>query len=70
MSKYPTSLKEDLEILEKINSGKMELSYNKKNCLLLRIGEKKILEFIVETADAIIELAKLERPDAVKALMK
>jgi len=70
LSKYPTTYKEDQEILAKVDSGAMELSYNKKNCLLLRIGEKRILHFIVETAEAILELSSLERPDAVKALMK
>ena len=29
---------EDEEILAKVESGKMELSYNKSNCLKLRIG--------------------------------
>jgi len=67
---YPTTFKEDIELLEKIESGKMELSYNKMNCLKLRIGEKRILDFVVETSEAIIGLAKLERPEAVKALMK
>jgi hypothetical protein len=47
-----------------------EVGYNKKNCLLLRIGEKRILHFIEETAEAILELSKLERQAAVKALMK
>jgi len=47
-----------------------EVTYNKKNCLLLRIGEKRILHFIEETAEAILELSKLERQSAVKALIK
>jgi hypothetical protein len=70
LKKYPTTMKEDEEILAKVDSGKMELSYNKSNCLKLRIGEKRILHYIVETSEAIIGLAKLERPEAVKALMK
>jgi len=62
ISKYPTSYKDDLALLEKIEAGSMpEVGYNKKNCLLLRIGEKRILHFIVETAEAILELSKLER---------
>jgi hypothetical protein len=57
--------------LAKIEAGDMpEVTYNKKNCLLLRIGEKRILHFIEETAEAILELSKLERQSAVKALMK
>ena len=52
-------MKEDEEILANVESGKMELSYNKSNCLKLRIGEKRILHFIVETSEAIIELSKL-----------
>lgn len=59
LKKYPTTMKEDEEILAKVESGKMELSYNKSNCLKLRIGEKRILHFIVETSEAIIELSKL-----------
>ena len=62
IGKYPTTYQEDLDLLKKIEAGEMpEVTYNKKNCLLLRIGEKRILHFIVDTAEAILELSKMER---------
>jgi len=44
---YPQTLEEDLEILE---SGK-ELTFNVRNALLMRSGEKVILKHIIDTAN-------------------
>ena len=48
---YPTSYEEDLEILE----TNKELTFNTRNAVLMRSGEKKILKHIIETADAMLE---------------
>lgn len=44
---YPTTLEEDLEILE----TDKDLTFNTRNAILMRSGEKKILKHIIETAD-------------------
>ncbi len=48
---YPNSLEEDLEILE----SNKELSFNERNAILMRSGEKVILKHIIETADIIMK---------------
>ena len=39
MDKYPTSYEEDLKILEQ-EEKEQTLTYNQKNCVLYRFGEK------------------------------
>ena len=50
LSRYGTSLKEDLELLEKDDTEKT-LTYNQRNCILYRSGEKTILEFLKTCAE-------------------
>ena len=64
LGNYPTTYQEDLEILEK-NEG---LTFNTRNCVLFRSGEKKILHFLIETADLVTEMFKLSFKDARKLL--
>jgi histone-lysine N-methyltransferase SETD3 len=45
LSRYTTSLQEDQEMLEK-DDKEHNLSYNERNCILFRMGEKEILEFL------------------------
>lgn len=45
MSRYTTTLQEDLELLEK-DDKEHNLTYNERNCILFREGEKQILEFL------------------------
>ncbi len=47
LEQYPTSLAEDRALLAKDDE---KLSYNERNCVLFRVGEKEILEFLVKTA--------------------
>jgi hypothetical protein len=69
LAKFPTSYEEDLQLLESVESGQEELSFNKQNCLKLRIGEKKLLNFITRTAKSIIDLSTMTRKEAVKRMM-
>ena len=66
LDKYPTTLAQDYEILKTDTS----LTYNTRNCVLLRVGEKKILTFVKETADILLEMAKMDRKTAVRHMMK
>jgi len=45
MDKYTASLEEDRKFLKKGN-----LSDNEMNCILFRIGEKEIVEFVLESS--------------------
>jgi histone-lysine N-methyltransferase SETD3 len=43
INKYPTTIEEDRKIL---HSGTQ--SHNKRNCILMRMAEKEVLQFYVE----------------------
>ena len=49
--KYPTSYEEDLKILER-----EDLTFNNRNCVLFRSGEKKILLFLINTCTKLLPL--------------
>ena len=45
LERYPTTLEEDIELLESDDISSF-LGHNKRNCVLLRKGEKEILHFL------------------------
>ncbi|CAD8159503.1 unnamed protein product [Paramecium pentaurelia] len=51
LNQYPTNLDQDLEILKIC-----ELTINQRNCLILRIGEKKILNFYKQFSEKMKKL--------------
>lgn len=53
---YPTTYEEDLEILE----TNQDLTFNTRNALLMRSGEKKILKHIIETCDLMQEYLDMD----------
>ena len=58
---YPQTYAEDMEILERDN-----LSFNERNCVLFRSGEKEILHFLIEMADYVLKLLEMKFKDAKK----
>lgn len=58
MQKYETTYQEDQEIL------KQEMSFQARNCVVLRAGEKKILQFLIDTADLFIKICRMTKKDA------
>lgn len=52
---YSTSYKEDLETLEK-DRRDHHLSVNERNCIKLRSGEKRILHFMIDSAQKVLPL--------------
>jgi len=73
LAKYPTTLEEDKALLAKEDTaaqGEKTLTYNTRNCVLLRVGEKKILNYLLETATNLVELAQMSRKAAIGAMMK
>ena len=61
LSRYPTTLEEDIEILQREN-----LTFNERNCTLFRSGEKEILVFLIEMADYVLALLEMKFKDAKK----
>jgi hypothetical protein len=47
MKKYPTTFEEDVALLKKDDAEK-NLTYNQRNCLVIRHSEKMILNFLME----------------------
>ena len=65
LAKYETTYQEDLDLLAKDEQEKC-LTYNQRNCILFRSGEKKILHFLKEAAAIFARLTKMSLKDAVK----
>jgi hypothetical protein len=57
LTKYPTTYEEDVKLL----SSSTWLTFNQKNCIHLRMSEKRIISQIILTAENVFELASLER---------
>ena len=55
LEKYPTTLEEDLKILER-----EDLTFNQRNCVLYRSGEKKILLFLINACTGLIDLLDMD----------
>ena len=62
LARYPNTLEDDYEILKRDN-----LSFNERNCVLFRSGEKEILVFLIELGDYILRLLEMKFKDAKKA---
>lgn len=54
LKKYPQTYEEDMELLKK------ELTFNERNCIIYRSGEKRIYGQMVEMADLGLELLCME----------
>ena len=61
IAKYPTTLEEDYEILKRD-----DLSFNNRNWVLMRSGEKEILNWILPFADTMIALFNLDPKELKK----
>ncbi len=59
LSLYPQTLEEDYELLKN-----PDLSFNERNCILFRSGEKEILVFLNEMADYVLNLLSMKFKDA------
>ena len=63
LEKYITTIEEDelllKENLDKNNSKYDKLSFNQKNCIKMRLGEKEILKFFKEFAEYSLELLSM-----------
>lgn len=65
LAKYETTYQEDLDLLAKDDQEKC-LTYNQRNCVLFRSGEKKILHFLKDAATTFARLTKMSQKDAKK----
>ena len=63
LNKYPTTLNEDLEYF---NKNKKYLDFNQYNCYVIRIGEKKILNYYLNMANDMLELLSIQKSDSKK----
>lgn len=62
LNKYPTTLSQDLMLFQ----AKSQLPQNNTNCLAVRIGEKRILQWYLEFAEFCLPLLKLSREEIRK----
>ena len=50
LNEFPDSFEHDLEILKKDN-----LTYNERNCIILRVGEKRVYNFLIKFCTKVID---------------
>jgi hypothetical protein len=67
LNNYNTSIQEDKKILENQNN---KLSENIINCILMRLGEKKIINFYLEFTEYNLALLKLDDSKEIKKKIK
>ena len=63
MNEYPTSKEEDEEILKR-----EDLTFNQRNCVLFRHGEKEILTFLIAMAEVMEKILEMKFKDAKKVV--
>ena len=64
---YQHSLQEDMEIL-KLDDEEHNLTFNQRNCVILRSGEKEVLHFYIEFCDYVTTLISMKFKDAKKEI--
>jgi len=67
LSKYPTTLDYDVEYFKK---NKYNMECNEYNCYVIRIGEKKILNYYLNMANDILQLLNTNKEDIKKLFQK
>ena len=66
LADYPQSYEEDLEILKNDDPPMSKLTFNERNMVLFRSGEKYILHFFIKLADIVLRLIDQKLKDAKK----
>lgn len=61
LEKYPNTLEQDYELLKDET-----LTFNQRNCVLFRSGEKEILHFLIEFSDYVVQLLAMTFKEAKK----
>uniref|UniRef100_A0A7S3N3N8 Rubisco LSMT substrate-binding domain-containing protein n=1 Tax=Strombidium inclinatum TaxID=197538 RepID=A0A7S3N3N8_9SPIT len=69
LERYPSSLEDDRTLLAE-DDKESKLSYNERNCVLFRVGEKEILEFLVKSSKRMMMLGGLSQKEAKKEVNK
>ena len=65
MKKYPETLEEDRTLIAEDDQNN-SLTRNQRNCILYRMGEKKILKYLISFAGTIQTILKSENKDAIE----
>ena len=65
LASYPNTLEEDNELLAK-DAEKQHLTFNQRNCVLFRKGEKEILNWFIELANYCIKILGMKWKEAKK----
>lgn len=63
LARFPTTPEQDRQTLEEEDR---ELTFNERNCVLFRYGEKEILVFLTEFADYCLDLLSISFKEAKK----
>ena len=66
LADYPQKYEEDMEILKNDDPPMSKLTFNERNMVLFRSGEKYILHFFIKLADIVLRLIDQKLKDAKK----
>lgn len=66
LSLYPCSLADDEEALRQDDEGVTEMTFNQRNSVLFRQGEKEILHWFIRFSDFVQNLLKMKFKEARK----
>ena len=70
LGKYPTTLKEDQKIYDE-NKNKKDFNFNYRNCLLLLMNEKNVLNYYINFCEYCLKLLKTKKKiDALGKITK
>lgn len=67
LAQYPGTYEADMEILAKDDPPMSQLSFNERNMVLFRSGEKEILLFLIDFSEFVLKLLTMKFKDAKKA---
>lgn len=67
LAEYPNTYDEDMKILAEDDPPMSKLSFNERNMVLFRSGEKYILHFLINLSDYVLRLVGETFKDAKKA---
>ena len=68
LAKYPTTIEEDIAILDKDEAENNALGFQIRNCILYRKGEKVVLHFLKNCAKKAYSLCKMTQKEAKKEI--
>lgn len=63
---YSTTIEQDMNML---SNDSLKLSFNERNCIIIRLSEKKVLQFYIEMCESALKLFQLNEKELIQAII-